>query len=417
MPRSLILTQVAGKVPEKIPWLMDPSTDHSQATAKIDNVLFGSRGGINFHGDISLGAERIGTLSLVGQLAALKGFLPVAPREVQPHLERFIKAQDDAKDSAPNFTVALECLDGEGELTKLVVLKVPEESSRFNTRARPDQVTKLLAEQGDLCSSRAARVIAVAESEEDVIASGLAVARAAPLYREKGKGEGRGAVSATLWSMAAGGVAPRLSEKLGRVAENIRTAAALVDMPPNYINPVTYTGLCEKIADELRRSGHDVRLEVIRAEELRDGGFGGIWNVGKGSVGSPPALVRLSWYPEGTQEGEPGTVLVGKGITFDTGGLSIKSSDNMRGMKTDIGGAAGLLGAFMSAVQCGGNKGKPLHLVECLAENAVGPFSYRVDDVIKMYSGLTVEINNTDAEGRLLLADGVAYAAKHLNPE
>ncbi|KAF4704258.1 putative aminopeptidase npepl1, partial [Perkinsus olseni] len=396
---------------------MDPSTDHSQATAKIDNVLFGSRGGINFHGDVSLGAERIGTLSVVGQLAALKGFLPVAPREVQPHLERFIKAQDDAKDSAPNFTVALECLDGEGELTKLVVLKVPEESSRFNTRARPDQVTKLLAEQGDLCSSRAAGVIAVAESEEDVIASGLAVARAAPLYGEKGKAEGRGAVSASLWSKAAGGVAPQMSEKLGKVAENIRTAAALVDMPPNYINPVTYAWLCEKIADGLRRSGHDVRLEVIRAEDLRDGGFGGIWNVGKGAVGSPPALVRLSWYPEGTQEGEPGTVLVGKGITFDTGGLSIKSSDNMRGMKTDMGGAAGLLGAFMSAVQCGGNKGKPLHLVECLAENAVGPFSYRVDDVIKMYSGLTVEINNTDAEGRLLLADGVAYAAKHLNPE
>jgi probable aminopeptidase NPEPL1 len=106
--------------------------------------------------------------------------------------------------------------------------------------------------------------------------------------------------------------------------------------------------------------------------------------------------------------------LVGKGIMFDTGGLSIKPTSGMCGMKHDMAGAAAVLAAFSAAVECKLAPKTRLHAVLCVAENAVGPLSYRNDDILAMYSGKTVEINNTDAEGRLVLADGVAHAVKNL---
>jgi probable aminopeptidase NPEPL1 len=131
--------------------------------------------------------------------------------------------------------------------------------------------------------------------------------------------------------------------------------------------------------------------------------------VGK-AASDPPALVVLSHNPEGATE----TVAwVGKGIVYDTGGLSIKGKTSMPGMKRDCGGAAAILGAFYAAVKDGFKQN--LHAVLCLAENAVGPLATRPDDIHTLYSGRTVEINNTDAEGRLVLADGVAYAQKDLN--
>ncbi|EKX46813.1 hypothetical protein GUITHDRAFT_159587 [Guillardia theta CCMP2712] len=152
-------------------------------------------------------------------------------------------------------------------------------------------------------------------------------------------------------------------------------------------------------------------MDVIRGPELRDRGYGGIWGVGKAAV-NQPALAILSYDPEGASQ----TVcLVGKGVMYDTGGLSLKISGSMVGMKADMAGAAGLLGAFYGLVESKVNK--RIHLVLCLAENAIGPNALRNDDILRMYSGLCVEINNTDAEGRLLLADGVAHACKHLSPD
>ena len=95
---------------------------------------------------------------------------------------------------------------------------------------------------------------------------------------------------------------------------------------------------------------------------------------------------------------------MGKGIVYDTGGLSIKAKTAMPGMKRDCGGAAAILGAFMAAVENGFSEN--LHAVLCLAENSFGPLATRPDDIHTLYSGRTVEINNTDAEGRLVLADG-----------
>ena len=113
---------------------------------------------------------------------------------------------------------------------------------------------------------------------------------------------------------------------------------------------------------------------------------------------------------------EKNIVMVGKGIVYDTGGLSIKDRFQMPGMKTDMGGAAAMLQAFDVAVRNGLPENTNLFAILCLAENAVGPLATRPDDIHTLYSGLTVEVNDTDCEGRLILADGVAFAAAHLAP-
>ena len=120
---------------------------------------------------------------------------------------------------------------------------------------------------------------------------------------------------------------------------------------------------------------------VIRGEELKHQGFGGLYGVGRAAE-HPPALIVLSHLPGGATE----TVAwVGKGIVFDTGGLSLKSKEGMCRMKRDCGGAATILNAFYLAVKQGFTQN--LHAVLCVAENAIGPLATRPDDILSMYSG------------------------------
>ena len=186
--------------------------------------------------------------------------------------------------------------------------------------------------------------------------------------------------------------------------EAIQLTARLVDAPCNEMNTTAFVEEAVKVASEL-----GIVPTIIRGEELRERGFGGLYGVGKASV-HPPALVVLSHKPSTSTKS---IAWVGKGIVYDTGGLSIKGKTAMPGMKRDCGGAAAVLGAFSVAVSNGFTD--TLHCILCLAENSVGPLATRPDDIHTMYSGKTVEINNTDAEGRLVLSDGVAYAAKDLN--
>ena len=156
-------------------------------------------------------------------------------------------------------------------------------------------------------------------------------------------------------------------------------------------------------------AGFDV--EVWDEDRLAAEGFGGILAVGRGSA-RPPRLLQLSYRPAGADRH---VVLVGKGITFDTGGLSLKPLDNMVGMKTDMGGGAAVIGA-MSALQALGVQRRVTGLVP-LAENMPGADATRPGDVITHYGGRTSEVLNTDAEGRLVLADALAYAVKNLAPD
>jgi probable aminopeptidase NPEPL1 len=189
----------------------------------------------------------------------------------------------------------------------------------------------------------------------------------------------------------------------------VRLAAQLVDTPPNVLHSDAYIAIARDIATEL-----GVSITVIQGQELEAQGLGGIWGVGKAAE-HLPALVILSHVPQGANAEDPSICFVGKGIVYDTGGLSIKTPTTfMAGMKMDMGGSAAVLGAFAAAVRNRSVAG-PLHALLCIAENAVGPLATRPDDVHTFLSGKTVEVNNTDAEGRLVLADGVFYAHKFLN--
>ena len=151
-------------------------------------------------------------------------------------------------------------------------------------------------------------------------------------------------------------------------------------------------------------------IEVFRREALREHGLLGIHSVGRAAV-QEPALVVLDHVPPGATDG---VAWVGKGIVYDTGGLSIKSKTGMPGMKSDMAGAAAVLAAFEAAARLG--YPRRLTAALCIAENAVGPDAVRPDDIIPMFSGRSVEVNNTDAEGRLVVSDGIAWVARHRDP-
>lgn len=203
------------------------------------------------------------------------------------------------------------------------------------------------------------------------------------------------------------------------LAWGIRKCQDLVDMPPNVLHTDEYAAQAAQIAADLQANGFadTVSYKQFRGEELVAMGLNGLYFVGKAST-HPSILAILSYTPPQSSEAaqQQSVCLVGKGIVYDTGGLSIKTKEGMPGMKMDMGGSAGVLCAFKSLVETRAAPDRPLHALLCLAENSISADATRPDDVQTFFSGKTVEINNTDAEGRLVLSDGCAYAARHLNP-
>ena len=161
----------------------------------------------------------------------------------------------------------------------------------------------------------------------------------------------------------------------------------------------------------LEKSSKNITVQVFDRKWLEKEKMGLILAVGKAAE-VDPVLIQASYV--GNPKVKEQIVLVGKGITYDTGGLSLKPTDSMLDMKCDMGGAAAVLGT-LKTVALLGLKVNVTALVPS-AENAIDSKSYKIGDVYRSYSGKTVEINNTDAEGRLILADALAYAEKHLNP-
>jgi leucyl aminopeptidase len=181
----------------------------------------------------------------------------------------------------------------------------------------------------------------------------------------------------------------------------------LATVPSNLKSPQWLAEQAEHLAEEAGLS-----CEVWDETKLAKQGFGGIIGVGQGSA-TPPRLIRLDYTPSGGKKA-PRVVLVGKGITFDTGGLSIKPAEGMTTMKRDMTGGAVVM-AVMGALGALGCQVRVTGLVPT-AENAVGASSVRPGDVVTHYGGRTSEVLNTDAEGRLVLADAMAYALDKLDP-
>ncbi|WP_373100713.1 MULTISPECIES: aminopeptidase PepB [Pasteurellaceae] len=152
-----------------------------------------------------------------------------------------------------------------------------------------------------------------------------------------------------------------------------------------------------------------VSFEIISAEELEKQGYHGIWQVGKASA-NKPAMLQLDFNPSGDPDAPVFACLVGKGITFDSGGYSIKSSETMSTMRTDMGGAALLTGALGMAIA--GGLARRVKLYLCCAENMLSGNALKLGDIITYANGIRAEVLNTDAEGRLVLADGLIEADK-----
>jgi len=181
----------------------------------------------------------------------------------------------------------------------------------------------------------------------------------------------------------------------------VKTTRDLVNTPPNLMFPAAMVK-----AVQAQIKGLPISATVWDEKALAKDGFGGILAVGMGSS-RPPRLVKLEYKPKGSKKH---LALVGKGITFDTGGLSLKPSESMVGMKYDMTGAATSFQAIVAIAKLG----LPVRVTAwlCLAENMPSGTAQRPDDVIKIRNGKSVEVLNTDAEGRLVLADGLSAAAE-----
>ncbi len=191
------------------------------------------------------------------------------------------------------------------------------------------------------------------------------------------------------------------------VARAVWLARDLTNTPASLKNPAWFAD--QVVAEAATRPG--LTVTVRGPEQLAAEGFGGILAVGGGSA-TPPRLVELSWDPPGADRH---VVLVGKGITFDTGGISIKPREGLKLMVKDMGGAAAVIAATLGAADLG----LPVRITALapLAENAVSGSAYRPGDIITHYDGTTSESTNSDAEGRLVLADALGYAVATLQPD
>jgi leucyl aminopeptidase len=181
----------------------------------------------------------------------------------------------------------------------------------------------------------------------------------------------------------------------------------LINEPVNHLNA---TALSEEVRKLANVAGF--KVDVLNKGKIEALKMGGLLAVNKGSV-DPPVFCILEWHPENCFNRNP-LVLIGKGVVYDTGGLNIKTGDYMENMKADMAGAATVAGVLYTAAKTG----IPLHIIGLIpaTDNRPGGNAYTQGDIITMYNKMTVEVGNTDAEGRLILADAISYASKY-SPE
>lgn len=191
---------------------------------------------------------------------------------------------------------------------------------------------------------------------------------------------------------------------LDEITDAVYFVRDMINAPVNYLNAVT-------LADEIKKKGElaGFRVEVLNKGKIEALKMGGLLAVNRGSV-DPPVFCILEWKPEKSLNLKP-LVLVGKGIVYDTGGLNIKTGDHMDNMKGDMAGAAAVTGVLYTAAKTG----IPLHVIGLIpaTDNRPGGNAYTQGDIITMHNRMSVEIGNTDAEGRLILADAISYASRY----
>jgi leucyl aminopeptidase len=199
-------------------------------------------------------------------------------------------------------------------------------------------------------------------------------------------------------------------ERARVVAEAQNFARTIGSRPGNDINPVTLAKVAQQLAREV-----GLTVRVLDERQMKKLGMGGILAVGAGSIGTPPRMIVLEHRPRAAKKGtQPPLLVVGKAITFDTGGISIKPAEKMGKMIYDKCGGMAVLG-LMGAVA---RLKLPVPVIGILAsaENHISSRAYRPGDILRMYNGVTVEVTNTDAEGRLVLGDALAWGVETYKP-
>jgi probable aminopeptidase NPEPL1 len=286
----------------------------------------------------------------------------------------------------------------------LAVGVLPDTLSRYNAPSRAECVRRVV---GQVARGKGKLgIILVLDDPEHLLPQVIAIGRCFPQF--SGKSQAPEARRVQIFAVDREGRPIKPPARALATIAAVRDSAELVDMPPTDLNPDEFSRRIRAMLEPLA----GVTIEEIVGDALLGKGLGGIHAVGRCAL-APPRLLIARWQPKHPSGRH--IALVGKGISYDTGGLHIKPRGGMEGMKGDMGGAAAVLGAFRVLVQA--ECRHALSLVVCIAENAIGPAAYKPDDILKMHSGKTVEINNTDAEGRLLLADGVSWAARVLEAD
>jgi leucyl aminopeptidase len=344
-----------------------------------------------------------------------------APREVPATLALFVPGDSAIPTTVPG--VPADVLAEAGAL--LAGVDEPGRAGSVQVLPRPlrepGRLLLIGVGLGDEAGWRAAgAALARSSTGESAVTAGLPAGTGPDAVRGLAEGVW---LASYRFRIASGPDATRLGEVVFAMADPDRCAPALAaaratadatflardltNMPSATANPAWFASEIARAADD--RDGLTVR--VHGPERLAADGFGGILAVGGGSA-SEPRLVETSWRPHGA-----GThvVLVGKGITFDTGGISIKPREAMKLMRKDMSGAAVVTAATLGAAAMK----LPVRVTALapMAENMVSGSAYRPGDVIRHYGGLTSESTNSDAEGRLVLADAIAYAVARLEPD
>jgi len=291
-------------------------------------------------------------------------------------------------------------------LKNFALAALPSKASRYNAPMFPHSLSSIIEAFSPSSSNE---YITIVCERSAAFALGAAVARVFPLYNKKCQGTKACKLDVTVEFLFVDNETPLTEDEvqcMGFAGDAIRLTGNIVDAPGNEMHT-------DAFLDEIRKVGNQVGItpHIIQGEALRERGFGGLYGVGKAAI-HQPALAVLSHTPAGATKS---IAWCGKGVVYNTGGLIIKGKTVMPGAKRECAGAAAVLGAFAAAVKSGFNQN--LHAVFCVAENAVGPLATLPDDVHTMYSGSTVEVTNTDLDGQLVLADGVAYAKRDLKAD
>jgi leucyl aminopeptidase len=317
--------------------------------------------------------------------------------------------------------VALSALGAKGgveQLTRLVVPSLPVASvlAVGLGEARDEWPSELIRKASGVAArslnGTESVITALSELDLDGAVEGLILGayRFSDFRSAKTATKDTGLSKITVLSADGSKATKNAAARAAAVATAVATARDLVNTPPSHLYP-------DEFAKRARVLGESVGLsvEVLDEKALEKNGYGGIIGVGKGSS-RPPRLVRLS-YKAGKQRGKgpkKKVALIGKGITFDTGGISIKPAASMHHMTSDMGGAAAVIATVVLAAQLE----LPVDVTATvpMAENMPSATAQRPGDVLTQYGGTTVEVLNTDAEGRLILADAIVRACED-NPD